>query len=230
MPGDHSTILMESSPPGECRDLQKKMSANAGHLMNIIQKRKDAKYGFQQLSTALKDALREIEKENDDNEFRLDRIISRLEGAGLNIDSDETVQSLLDKVKESSELIKDELVDLQQLEENYLDHLKNAIKVSVQFKDQSGKILPLFQPKITLPKMISDEEFNEISFTSYLFLLEFTQGSQQLGSIMIKPDEAFYRPFIIGLARFCHQSPMIFGSTIVKVCLNCMSLKIYFYY
>ncbi len=218
MPGDHSTILMESAAPGECRDLQKKMGANADHLMKIIQKRKEAKYGFQHLSSALKDVLREIEKEDNENESRLDRIMSHLDSAGLNVDSDETAQSLLVKVEESSELIKEELVDIQQLEENYLDHLKKTIKVSVQFKDQSGEILALFQPKMKISKMISDEEFNQISFQSYLFLLEFTQGSRKLGSIMIKPDEAFYRPFMISLARFCHGSPMIFRSSIAKVC------------
>lgn len=49
-----------------------------------------------------------------------------------------------------------------------------------------------------------------------VFAMTFTRRNRNIGTILLKPDKNFYRPFIEGLARFC-QSPMIFSGQIEKV-------------
>jgi len=201
----HNTVLVDSASPGECCDLQEKMDSMEHDQDSIIQKRKEAKFALQQVSNALTEVADGVKKKSDENDARL-HFISYLK-AGLEVDPEDTVQSLRLVVDESSEFTRQDLNDVQQLEEIYLDQLKTAVKI--------------FQSNLKIPKKFSTGEFSRISFQDYLFRLEFTRAGQNLGSIQIKPDEAFYRPFINRLARFCHQSPMVFGSSIVKVISSC---------
>ena len=196
MPGaGHPTILRESASPRECRELQKKRSCNENNLESIIKKREDAAICLQQLSIVL-------ESVQDRNKALLGWA-SQLKAARLAIDSAETFQSLYLKLGATSEASREELEDNQQQQETYLDHLTKALK-AVQITTK-------------IPKMISDEDFNQID--RYFFRLQFTRGRQSLGSIIIKPDESFYRPLMIALAKFCTPAPVVFGSSIVEVSL-----------
>lgn len=46
--------------------------------------------------------------------------------------------------------------------------------------------------------------------------MTFTRRNLYIGTVLVKPDKNFYRPFIEGLAGFC-QSQKAFGGQIEKV-------------
>jgi len=103
----------------------------------IIRKRKEAKKYFKTLSTALKLVEQNIKKLDEDNDLHLSIMISHLEASKSNTPIDETAKSFAKKVKESSDILKQELVDLQQLDDNYLNRLEKT-KICVKFKNEYG--------------------------------------------------------------------------------------------
>jgi len=63
----------------------------------------------------------------------------------------------------------------------------------------------------------SGQPMQEIIITrNSVFAMTFTRRNRNMGTILLKPDKNFYRPFIEGLARFC-QSPILFSGQIEKV-------------
>jgi len=135
---------------------------------------------------------------------------SELKAARLTNDSAETFQSLYLELGYTSEALNEELEEKWQA-------LNKDLKENWQLQDfdHLAKDLKAIQLTTKIPKMIFEEDFNSID--SYLFHLEFSRGRQNVGFINIKPDGSFYRPLMIALARFCHPSPMVFGSSIVEV-------------
>ncbi len=63
---------------------------------------------------------------------------------------------------------------------------------------------------------LTSRAFNRIPFDDYLFGLTFCQGNQNMGTVFVRPNSDFYRPFIKSLARFC-QPQVSFEGQIVKV-------------
>lgn len=170
---EHSTFWMGNKPADFCFQMQQSKEINQSQMEAIIQKRKEAKKYFKTLSTALKLVEQNIKKLADDNHLHLSGMMSHLEVSKLNIPKDETAKSFCKKVKESSDILKQELVDVQQLDDNYLTGLKET-KICIDFKDADGDFLPsyssLFENGLNSPTRSSDKELEMLPIASFILI------------------------------------------------------------
>ena len=106
----HSTFAMGSKSADFCVHLQKSLELNVAQLGSIVEKRDHTRSYLDKVSNALKligEAIRRLE---DENGIRFAQMASLLESYGT-INADETAQSLSSKLKETTDMIKDELTN-----------------------------------------------------------------------------------------------------------------------
>ncbi len=78
---------------------------------------------------------------------------------------------------------------------------------------------------VTAPvPQLFDAAFNQIPFDEYLFSFTFMKGSENMGTVFMRPNCYFNRPFIQNLARFC-LAPVYFEGEIIKVYIIYISFQ-----
>lgn len=143
---DHATFIMGPKSPQFCRQLQILKDENENQMAAVINKRKEAKQYYDELSKSLETVQDTVKKLNEENDLHLAEMVSLLESSGTDILKDESAVSLSKKLKESSLLLKKELKEMQ----NFDDHLKNTtITVHLNHREKGDL------PSIVIPP-ISD--------------------------------------------------------------------------
>jgi len=141
---DHSTLSMGQKSAKFCLQLSKSKDLNKAQLSSIFEKRKAARTYLHEVSTAhnlVGEAIRRLEDENNVH-FALTN--SLLENSDI-IKEDETAQSLSLKLEETRDLIKEELLDVQVFEQQYLQHINGKTKITFACY-REGKKVPSTMP------------------------------------------------------------------------------------
>lgn len=182
---------MGTKPADFCRQIQQSKETNESQMEAIIQKRKEAKKYFKTLSTTLKLVEQNIVKLDKENDAHLSGIMSQLELSKSNTSEDETAKSFARKVKESSDILKQELVDVQQLDDNYLTGLKK-IKICVKFKDEDGDVIQthsnLFEDGLN-PRY-SFDDFEMVPVASFILISALNESLAETRALLPEPRAA----------------------------------------
>ncbi len=128
---------MGSKSPQFCRQLQIQKEENQNEMAAAINKRKEAKQYYQNLSKSLENVQDTVKRMDEENDLHLAEMISLLESSGMDIPEDETAVSLAKKLQDSSLILKQELKDTPDLD----DHLKNTT-ITVQLNHREIGYLP----------------------------------------------------------------------------------------
>jgi len=148
----------------------------------------------------------DLQQSKDSNKVQLAALIQKRNEAK------QCITQLFDALKIAEEKIKkmDEENDFANM-----ISLLGAVEAQQQVSAAPTTVPVNKSPPQPAPKL-SARAFNGIHFDSYLFVMNFTQGSQQIGTVVVKPSPRFYRPLMKSLARFC-QPKMAFEGQITKV-------------
>jgi len=188
---EHTTFWMGTKPADFCLQMQQSKESNESQMEAIIQKRKEAKKYFKTLSTTLKLVEQNITKLDKENERHLSGMMSHLELSKSNTPKDETAKSFARKVKESSDILKQELVNVQQLDDNYLTGLKKT-KICVKFKDEDGDVIPtrstLFEDGLN-PRY-SFDEFPMVPVASFILISGLNESLAEERALLPEPKAA----------------------------------------
>lgn len=111
-----------------CLQLLESKHLNEAQLISIIQERKEARTYLHEVSTAHKLVGEAIQRLEDENNAHFVQMNSLLEGSRP-IKEDETAQSLSLKLEEATDLIKEELKNVELLNKTYLRHVNGKTKI-----------------------------------------------------------------------------------------------------
>jgi len=126
---DHSTFSMGQKSAEFCLQLLKSKDLIESRLSSIYEKRKEARKYLHEVSNAHNLAGEAIRRLEDENNVHFVLINSLLENSGK-INDDETAQSLSLKLEETRDLINEEMVDVEILEKQYLQHINGKTKIT----------------------------------------------------------------------------------------------------
>jgi len=156
------------------------------------------------------------------------RHLSEMMALSTTLEENESVESLKEKLQESSSIIAKELLDVKNLGDSYFNRLKGS---KMCFQDRQGRDFSAngYHSKPT-PLAIASHIFLTSSSPVNLFAFSFfNQLDEIIGTVLVKPDANFYRPlFVESWSRFC-QSPVPFEGLIDKVYLNLLFLFLNIY-
>ncbi len=141
---DHVTFSMGSKTAEFCLQLLESKHLNEAQLISIIQERKEARTYLHEVSTAHKLVGEAIQRLEDENNAHFAQMNSLLESSRP-IKEDETAQSLSLKLEETTDLIKEELKDVELLNKTYLRHINGKTKIYFSCH-REGKKVPSTMP------------------------------------------------------------------------------------
>jgi len=151
-----------------CHNLQELKDTMKNQMALLITKRKGAKKYFNQLSNSVNHVEDSIQKLEEENDLHLAEMVSLLESSETDMPKDESASSLFRKLQESVQLLKDEFKDVEDIEERYLDNLKNTT-ITVHFKHKEKGDLP----PVTIPPLLDhqdDENKKSLILASHILL------------------------------------------------------------
>lgn len=169
---DHVTLSMGSKSAEFCSELQKSKDLIEAQVGSIIEKRIAARKYLHKVSNAHKLVGESIRRFEEENNVHLAHTNSLLENFGT-IQPGETAQSLSLKLEEAMDLIKEELMDVEVLDKQYLKHINGQTKITFDCHREGKKVpisMPLYEQKAHANDRGGLEQIKMLKSATYVLL------------------------------------------------------------